>query len=100
MSKIEVMHGYRKQTYDTGIEIMGNITAVRKRFPKLTSSQVEIIYLIYRGWTWREITRLLGMTDEELMTELLAFDHREIGVLQVREEQNAIVQARIEAGWE
>lgn len=89
------------QKYDTGgIEVMGNITAARKHFPKLTSSQVEILYMIYRGWTWCEITRLLGMSDEELMTEIIAFDHREIVVLQIREEQNAKVQEKVEAGWE
>ena len=101
MSPVKVYHGGRTQTYDTGgIEVMGNITAARKHFPKLSNSQVEILYLIYRGWTWHEITRMIGMKDEELMTELLAFDTREIGVLQIREEQNAKVQERIEAGWE
>ena len=79
---------------------MDNISAARKRFPELTSYQVEILYMIYRHWTWHEITRLLGMTDEELMAELLHFDTAEIEVLQVREEQNWKVQERIEAGWE
>lgn len=82
------------------IETMGNITAARKHFPELSNSQVEILYLIYRGWIWHEITRLLGMTDEELMTELLAFDIKELEVLQIREDQNWRVQERIEAGWE
>ncbi len=81
-------------------ETMGNITAARKHFPELTNSQVEILYLIYRGWTWHEITRMLGMKDEELMAELLAFDTREIGVLQIREEQNWQIQERIQAGWD
>lgn len=81
-------------------ETMGNITAARKHFPKLSNSQVEILYLIYRGWTWHEITRMIGMKDEELMAELLHFDIRELGILQIREEQNYKVQARIEAGWE
>jgi len=78
---------------------MGNITAARKHFPKLSSSQVEILYLIYRGWTWDEITRLLNMTNEELMMELLCFDIKEIEVLQIREEQNWKVQEQIKRGW-
>lgn len=81
------------------ITSMSNITAARKHFPKLSSSQVEILYLIYRGWTWQEMTRLLNMTDEELTTELLCFDVRELEVLQIREEQNCKVQQQIEAGW-
>lgn len=81
------------------IEIMGNISAVRKRFPKLSSSQVEVLYMIYRGWTWHEITRLLNMTDKELMAQLLHFDNDEIEVLQVREEQNWKMQEQIQAGW-
>jgi len=101
MSPVKVYHGYKTTTYDTGgIETMGNISAARKHFPYLSGIQVEIVYLIYRGWIWHEITRLLGMTDEELMAELLAFDTKEIGVLQIREEQNWKVQERIEAGWE
>jgi len=79
---------------------MGNITAARKHFPKLSNSQVEILYLIYRSWTWHEITRMIGMTDEELTAEIIAFDHKEIEILQIREEQNYKVQERIEAGWE
>ena len=97
MSPVNVSHASR--TYDTEFEVMSNITAARKHFPKLSSSQVEILYLIYRGWTWHEITRLLNMTDAELMAELLCFDIRELGVLQVREEQNQKVQRQVEAGW-
>lgn len=101
MSPVKVMHGGRITSYDTGgIETMGNITAARKRFPELSNSQVEILYMIYRSWTWHEITRLLGMKDEELMCELLHFDTAELEILEGREEQNWQVQERIEAGWE